>query len=339
MAENMNLITGYQGEPHITSADDGVINAAIFGKGSYVLEIGEKFRAEIVTNNQIRVYDGAASIQGRVARIEPSTYVDIAVDNGSQGMKRNDLICIRYEKDSDTLIEAANIVIIKGTESAGTATDPSYTEGDILNGDLVAEYPIYRVELDGLSIDNIAELGKSVRNLDEVVPVAKGGTGATTVSGARANLGIGNVASEDILPIAKGGTGATTKVGARTNLGIGDVAVENILPLAKGGTGVTSLNDLKEAIGISNAKVKFANIGHNNSVDVVANNALIVAYMTANIYGIYGCWGNNVHQLVGGSGVSSIGVTSVFVVSQGAGYNIENKRSDGNLRVFIFYND
>lgn len=52
------------------------------------------------------------------------------------------------------------------------------------------------------------------------LPVNKGGTGASTVSGARSNLGLGTVATESTVPISKGGTGATTASAARTALGL-----------------------------------------------------------------------------------------------------------------------
>lgn len=61
------------------------------------------------------------------------------------------------------------------------------------------------------------------------IAIANGGTGATTASGALANLGIdtalSNKADKDLsnvtgtLPVSKGGTGATTASGALTNLG------------------------------------------------------------------------------------------------------------------------
>ena len=68
------------------------------------------------------------------------------------------------------------------------------------------------------------------------VTVAKGGTGATTVAGARNALGLGNTSGA--VPVANGGTGATTVAGARNALGLGNTS--GAVPVANGGTGATS---------------------------------------------------------------------------------------------------
>lgn len=52
------------------------------------------------------------------------------------------------------------------------------------------------------------------------LPVAQGGTGGTSASAARSNLGLGSVATENTLPVSKGGTGGTSAAAARTNLGL-----------------------------------------------------------------------------------------------------------------------
>ena len=77
------------------------------------------------------------------------------------------------------------------------------------------------------------------------VPIANGGTGATTVAGARNALGLGN--TEGAVPIANGGTGATTVAGARNALGLGNT--EGAVPIANGGTGATSASGARSNIG------------------------------------------------------------------------------------------
>ena len=50
-----------------------------------------------------------------------------------------------------------------------------------------------------------------------VLPVARGGTGQTSLQAARNAMGLGNTTGA--LPVANGGTGAATAAGARQNIG------------------------------------------------------------------------------------------------------------------------
>lgn len=153
---SLHLITGYAGEEHITSADQGAYNMGTFGEGEYVLDRGNKFEATVVTNNSISIADGEAMMQGRFIMLAPGTTETVSIDNGSQGMNRKDLICLHYEKDSGTGVESVSFVVKKGTESSSTPSDPSYTTGDITDGtDLVNETPLYRVNISGLTITSL----------------------------------------------------------------------------------------------------------------------------------------------------------------------------------------
>lgn len=156
---NMHIVTGFKGENHVTAADMGSLNAAIFGTGSYVLNRGNKLKATTVSNNKIRISDGDLLIQGRHVRLNEGLYVDLAIENGSQGYKRNDLIVARYTKDSTSGIEDVNLVVIKGTPSASIPADPAYTSGDIINNHVyLSDMPLYRVPLDGLNVNTLVQL-------------------------------------------------------------------------------------------------------------------------------------------------------------------------------------
>jgi hypothetical protein len=156
---NMHLVTGYAGTEHITAADQGSFNASLFGSGQYVLDRGNKFAASIVTNNQITVLDGDILMQGRHIRVNEGSYVDLTIENGAQGMLRNDLVVVRYTKNSESGKEEANLVVIKGTAVASNPSDPAYTSGDIINSHvLLNDMPLYRVVLNGLTIQKLVPL-------------------------------------------------------------------------------------------------------------------------------------------------------------------------------------
>lgn len=154
---SLNLITGYSGTSHITSASDGCTNAGLYGNGKYVLNIAEKFGAEIISNNLIRIKSGYAINQGRKIELAINDYEEVEIDNGLQGVKRCDLIVIHYEKNLTTGIETGSVKVIKGT-SGDTYSDPAYTSGDIINGANEDDFLLYRVKINGLSIEAVEPL-------------------------------------------------------------------------------------------------------------------------------------------------------------------------------------
>lgn len=156
---NLHLVTGYAGKAHVMAADHGSLNAALFGSGQYVLNRGNKFAASIVTNNLIKVLDGDLMIQGRHVRLNEGAYVELTIENGEQGMLRNDLIVARYTKDSGTGVEDCSLVVIKGTAAESGPADPEYTSADIIEGNaILADMPLYRVPLNGVTIEDLVPL-------------------------------------------------------------------------------------------------------------------------------------------------------------------------------------
>jgi hypothetical protein len=115
--------------------------------------------------------------------------------------------------------------------NAGTVTNGVYTNGTYVD-------PSWIASLAGSKITG--NISGNAANVTGTVAIVNGGTGATTASGARTNLGLGTIATQDAssvaitggsiagiidLAIADGGTGASTAGQARINLGLGTAAV------------------------------------------------------------------------------------------------------------------
>ncbi|MDD3185905.1 MAG: hypothetical protein PHT76_11470, partial [Anaerostipes sp.] len=164
---SINIITGYTGNQHITSADDGAMNAGIIGGENYVMETLEQFACEQLSANKIKIKSGDLVVNGRHARIRYGDYVEAVIENGSQTMKRNDLIVARYEKNTSTGVESFTISTIKGTPST-SPTDPLYITGNILTGDTVVEFPLYRVVLDGINIESVTKLFNVIPTMNDL---------------------------------------------------------------------------------------------------------------------------------------------------------------------------
>lgn len=164
----MEIITGYTGKPHVTAEQDRDVNEGIFDTGSFVLKTGSQLAAELVSNNEIKIRDGVLVIQGCTATIKKNTYDPVTIANGSQGMKRIDLIVARYNKNEETKIEEVTLKVIQGTPNASTAAVPTYKTGDIQSGDLVADMPLYKVTLDGLNVTSVDKMFTVIPTLPEL---------------------------------------------------------------------------------------------------------------------------------------------------------------------------
>ena len=56
----MKIVTGYRGEPHITSQDHQSFYQGVFGRQMYVLGTGNEFEAQLTDTNTITVKEDAS---------------------------------------------------------------------------------------------------------------------------------------------------------------------------------------------------------------------------------------------------------------------------------------
>ena len=152
MGYEINLIEGERGKLHVTSDDARTKNALMFGTGRKVFNMDHAFEATMPDSNTVRITSGVFYDNGMFIRIDRDRYVEVSVDNGLPGTYRNDLICIRYERNIQTQLESAGIVVKKGEASETKAVDPAYSVGDVLDLEVhLDEFPLYRVALDGIT--------------------------------------------------------------------------------------------------------------------------------------------------------------------------------------------
>ncbi|MBO9161985.1 MAG: hypothetical protein J7E10_13720 [Escherichia coli] len=184
------IVDGMTGTKHISSDDLSALNIATIGKANCVLEYGDNFKLTMASANNATLGTGVGMVGGK--RFWNQAATSLAVQSGTQGQKRNDLVVARYAKTSAG-IESITPVVIKGTPSTGTAADPATTSNDL---------KLWRIPLNGISVgtpvalfDPVASLksvGESVfqdtfywlysdKNYGEIVFYARGGIATLTV--------------------------------------------------------------------------------------------------------------------------------------------------------------
>lgn len=248
----VELITGHAGSAHISAADDGWYNVGVVGSGKYVFDTGTKFACNVQSANAVTIGIGDALFEGRHVRV--SATETVALDNGAQGVNRNDLICIKYEYNSSTSVESASLVVLKGTATSGTPSDPTIPSGSILNGATAAYMPLWRIPISGITVGTPVKLyGEVLASLDATLsrtwdvtqipnlPASKITSG--TLAAARipdldaSKITSGTFAAARIPTIdaSKVSTG-TLSADRIPNLGASKIT-SGVLPIAHGGTG------------------------------------------------------------------------------------------------------
>lgn len=159
------LVTGHAGKAHATAEQAAGLNAGILGLDDYVLNVHDKLKITVVSANKVTIGTGELVMQGR--HVSQGTPEDLIVTNGSQGQKRNDLIVCRYAKGSQN-IESAKLVVVRGTPTTGTPTDPAVNTTSPLDGGTTYDMPLYRIPLDGITIGTPVALFNVLKPMSDV---------------------------------------------------------------------------------------------------------------------------------------------------------------------------
>ena len=146
----IELVDGKAGTAHISSEDKAIIHQAKFSKSDVVFDWGDAFKCSMSSSNRATIGTGCASIQGLDWHITSAESVTIS--NGSQGMKRNDIICAHYNRNPKTGNELVELVVLKGSPNATAAADPTIPSGKILFSAGDAYMPLWRIPLDGITV-------------------------------------------------------------------------------------------------------------------------------------------------------------------------------------------
>lgn len=156
------IITAHTGTPHISADDVGALLKAITGDNDYLLsDAPETFKAIMLDNNTIQLSDAEVVLQGTHIRIQETDKV--VIEQGQNGMKRIDLIVCRYSKD-DNGIESAEVAVVKGTPSSSPSL-PVVEQGDIRNGAVLHEMPMFKIEIEGFTITSITNICQTINSL------------------------------------------------------------------------------------------------------------------------------------------------------------------------------
>ena len=150
----IELVTAYKGKDHVTAEQWADFNRGIYGDAA-ILPVGNKMETAIQTANQITVKDGVAVIDGRQVYIGYGESENIAIQSGTQGKLRRDIVVLEYKKEEVSGVETVQFKVITGTPAGSDAKDPSVQDMDIRTGVFTSQKPFCRVRLNGTAIEGV----------------------------------------------------------------------------------------------------------------------------------------------------------------------------------------
>lgn len=162
----MKIVSGKTGTPHVTSEQFRQIIEGTVGQGSYILTSGENLEPELASNNMLKIRGGMMSHHGNISCVDLNTYDEVTLTNGSQGVKRIDLIVNRYTRNDETGLEKNEWVVIIGTPDTSNPKVPQHTIGNLQNGDLIDDCPVFEVHYDGINVTEVKKLLPVMSNLE-----------------------------------------------------------------------------------------------------------------------------------------------------------------------------
>ena len=153
----MEIVSGRVGRPHVTSQQFRQIIEGIVGDGSCILPSGENLEPELVSNNSLKIRSGIMCHHGNISSVKIGTYDEIELTNGTQGMKRIDLVVNRYTRNEEDNTEKNEWTVIMGTPAESNPTVPEYTKGNLQEGDLVDDCPAFEIHFDGINVTEVTK--------------------------------------------------------------------------------------------------------------------------------------------------------------------------------------
>lgn len=160
----MELVTGFQGKNHVTARQVSRLIAGLATDGeTYVLKTLDQLPAELLNVNTVSIGTGDIIADGTYFTVEAPE--EITIENGVTGLNRNDLIVARYLKAEPAVdeggvpdytiprVESGELAVVKGAPSSGDPDDPAVVEASIYDDNTtLAEFPLYRIPIRGLSV-------------------------------------------------------------------------------------------------------------------------------------------------------------------------------------------
>lgn len=182
----ITLNTPPEEEAHIIAEDDAAIYQSIFGEDG-VFTIGDRMKATVINNNQVRVSNGVICVGGHIARTVYGDYSDMTIENGEISKNRNDIITAVFSTTGEKGIDKFKIEVKKGTPGV-VAEDPELTKENLYEGGKLRELPLWRVKLEGINIIGVEQMFKIIHKIPDLEEMIESLNGKSIIENGTSGL-------------------------------------------------------------------------------------------------------------------------------------------------------
>ena len=155
---SVHMITGHLGYAHVQPQDEANMNNRMIGEGRFTFNSSMSYKK---TNNVLSITAKGLMIDGRRFDIDAE---NVTITTGTAGLYRKDRVVLTYTmnmEDADKMgVESAYLEVIIGTpaNSKASAVLPAYVDAAIDSVNTFAQIPLYNVEINETTIENITSL-------------------------------------------------------------------------------------------------------------------------------------------------------------------------------------
>ncbi len=206
--------------PHIAAQDDAFIFDCLLGGRSGILGA---LTCTKVDDNTVRLSGGGASNGGYIIYIPSGETHELSISNGTQGQKRYDIVAAEFTKGGGEEADNHVFTVIEGTPSSAHPIDPQLEQSELISYGDVRRLGLFRVALNGLSIESITPLTQRVEVVPSVaVSESCSGNAATATDAAACS---GNAATATTAASCSGNSATADSLSAARSIALtGDVS-------------------------------------------------------------------------------------------------------------------
>lgn len=160
-----NSVTADLGAPELAAIFKSIMPA------NGIINIFDDLECARINDNLVRLSPGVYNLSGYLLGVSQGTTADLAVDSGTAGYNRIDLVVAEFVRNGGGAgVDTLQFKIVKGTSTTGTPTAPALTADDInVEANTTRQEALYRLTITGTTMAAPELMASVLDNLTSIV--------------------------------------------------------------------------------------------------------------------------------------------------------------------------